>query len=516
MSEDLTRRRLFGLAGAVAGAAGLSVSGCALPPRNGRRPTQGKTLATTVADRGQGYVTRPDITPPIISITNYGLGPDKDYIFLNAPYSGPGHGGTIIIDTKGDLIWFGPNSLTEHRMNFDAQAYQGKPVLTYWQGLIVEGYGEGEAVLLDTSYNEIARVRAHGIKADFHELNVTPQNTVLLTAYRTHTGVDLSAVGGPSNGYLLSGVAQEIDIATGKLVFEWDSWAGPNGRGTAGVALTETYETVGPGDGGYGTEKKPFNYFHINSIAPFDDDHLLISGRNTWALYLVNKATGKIVWRMNGKHSDFTMGPRANFFWQHHVRPHADNFMTVFDNGSTPPEEKQSRGLLLDVNYTKMSVVLNKQFTHPGSPVVLSNAMGSVQLLDKNAVFVGWGATPRFSQFAPDGKLLLDGSIQIGDPSYRGFTHAWSGKPSGKPAAVAKKASPDSSIIFVSWNGATEVKSWEVSAGRTATSLDVIGTAPRRGFETAVNVPHPGPYFVVRALDEAGRAIGRSATIKLV
>ena len=50
-----------------------------------------------------------------------GLGTDSQYIFLNAPFSGPGHGGTIILNPHGDLVWFGPNTSTHRHMNFSVQ-----------------------------------------------------------------------------------------------------------------------------------------------------------------------------------------------------------------------------------------------------------------------------------------------------------------------------------------------------------------------------------------------------------
>jgi Arylsulfotransferase (ASST) len=515
MTEDLTRRRLFGLAGATAvGAAGLGLGGCTFGSKDATHKQHGTALATTVSDTGQGFVTRPDLTPPQITVRHSGLGPDSQYIFLDAPYSGPGHGGTMMLNSSGELVWMGPSTLTEHRLNFSVQSYQGQQVLTWWQGLVTEGYGKGECVIANSSYRTIQSVKTgNGVDADLHEFNITPQGTALLTAYRTHSGVDLTAVHGPSNGYLLSGVAQEIDIATGKVLYEFDSWAGPRARGKAGVALTETYEKIGPGDGGFGTVTKPFNYFHINSIAPWDDDHLLISGRNTWTVYLWNKITNQIVWRMHGRNSDFSMGPRASFFWQHHVRPLANNVMTVFDNGANPAEEKNSRAIVLDVDTTAMTVKLKQAFIHPGV-TVLSGAEGSAQLLSNNGMFVGWGSTPRFSQFAPDGKLVLDGVIVKGAPSYRAFTQTWAGHPTDKPAAAARHGS-SGNTVYASWNGATNIGSWAVFAGKTAATMKQIGTAKRAGFETAISVKNAGPYFAVEALSPKGQSMGKSAAVKL-
>ncbi len=107
-----------------------------------------------------------------------------------------------------------------------------------------------------------------GVWADFHEFVITPQDTALVTAYRKHQGVRLSGVGGPASGVLLSGVAQEIDIATGHLLLEWDS--------INHVRLTETYQQrQRHGDGGDGSPRRPFNYFHNNSLAIDQDGDLL-------------------------------------------------------------------------------------------------------------------------------------------------------------------------------------------------------------------------------------------------
>src|SRR5215813_14587087 len=129
MSEDLTRRRLFGLAGAsAAGAAGLTASGCSVigfhksDATTATQPPQAtQAVQTTVYSAGPPFRSRPDITPPHVTVRRTGLGTDSRYIFFNAPYSGPGHGGSYIIDPHGHFVWFGPNTAAHHRMNFSVQ-----------------------------------------------------------------------------------------------------------------------------------------------------------------------------------------------------------------------------------------------------------------------------------------------------------------------------------------------------------------------------------------------------------
>jgi hypothetical protein len=506
---DLTRRRLFGLAGAsAAGVAGLSLTGCSA----GISPRLKVTPPATDASAGPPFVSRPDLTPPHITITRRGLGADSRYIFLNAPYSGPGHGGTIIIDSHGELVWFGPNTATHRRMNFSVQTYNGRPVLTWYQGLVKGGFGRGELIIADSSY-QIRHVihPANGDLADFHEFVVTPQDTALITVYRRHSGVDLSAVGGPSHGYITSGVVQEIDIATGQLLFEWDSWD----ANYPPVQVTETYQKRGVGDGGDGAAGRPFNYFHINSLAIDQDGDLLVSARNTCTVYKVSRPAGKILWRLNGKKSDFTMGPRSKFWWQHHVRPHNDGRLSIFDNGANGPavNEKQSRAIILRLDINVMRATLEQAYIHPGQ-TLLAGAMGSAQLLADGRMFVGWGTQPHFSEFSADGRLLLDGNIEHGDASYRAFSQDWAGHPTELPAAAARHRT-GGAAVYASWNGATQVKSWKVYAGKTQTSLAEVASARRAGFETAIAVRSTGPYFAVQPHDAAGRPLSRSAPVRI-
>src|ERR1700759_2898200 len=132
----------------------------------------------------------------------------------------------MILDRSGQIVWYSPNtgfpaSKGEGRMDLKVQKYKGQPVLTWWQGKVITGYGEGQAVIADSSYRTIATVKAgNGLQADLHEFVITGQDTALITAYRPVT-TNLSKVGGPAKGVALSGVVQEIDIATGKVLFEW-------------------------------------------------------------------------------------------------------------------------------------------------------------------------------------------------------------------------------------------------------------------------------------------------------
>ena len=92
------------------------------------------------------------------------------------------------------------------------------------------------------------------------------------------------------------------------MLFQWDS--------LDHVPVTDTYRPFAGG-----TKADPFDYFHINSISIAPDGDLLVSARNTCAVYKVARPTGQVTWRLGGKRSSFRMGPGATFWWQHDVRP---------------------------------------------------------------------------------------------------------------------------------------------------------------------------------------------------
>ena len=501
MARDWTRRQLLGQAGQMglaAGLAGLGLAACGEPGQLAPAAPQ----ADSGADGLEHFITRPDLTPPVTTVTRHGLGSDSRLTFLNAPWSGTGRGGSAIRDAAGGLIWFGPNTESRHRMDVGTQLYRGKPVLTWWQGVVTaEGYGLGDCVIADSAYRVRHTIRAHhGLQADLHEFRLTAEGTALITAYRRRPA-NLSAVGGPADGWVLSGVVQEIDVATGDLVFEWDS--------LDHVPVTESAKAYA-GE----TRASPFNYFHINSIAVAADGTLLISSRNTWTVYKVARPSGRVIWRLGGKRSDFARGRGTRFYWQHHARPHSSRTLTLFDNGADPAQESRSRALILDLDTDRMRVTLRQAFAHPGRRL-LSGAMGSAQLLPGGRMFVGWGTLPYYSEFAADGSLLADGQITDTCQSYRAFSHEWTGHPAEPPVVAARPRQGGGSQVYASWNGATEVASWTVLTGRSASSLAAAGHFRRSGFETAMTVHHRGSHVAVEARNAAGHVLGRSAAIEV-
>ena len=51
-----------------------------------------------------------------------------------------------------------------------------------------------------------------------------------------------------------------------------------------------------------------YDYFHLNSLAGGPaDGNLIVSGRNVWAGYELDRRSGAVVWTLGGRHSSFTI-----------------------------------------------------------------------------------------------------------------------------------------------------------------------------------------------------------------
>ena len=185
----------------------------------------------------------------------------------------------------------------------------------------------------------------------------------------------------------------------------------------------------------------------------------------------------------------------------------------MFDNGSDPPKEKQSRGLLLDPNVATHTVTLVKQFTNP-TKTLLASSQGNTLSLPGGDWLMGYGGLPDFTEYDSSGHVLFGGLLGKNVQDFRTYLYPWSAQAPGVPSVVAAPGSGASMSVSVSWNGATEVASWRVLAGASTSALAPAATAAKTGFQTTIATPSAGPYAQVQALNAAGAVIGASATVK--
>ena len=359
---------------------------------------------------------------------------------------------------------------------------------------------------LDSKYN-IARTVSpvgHNIHGDLHEFKITQNHTALITFYNT-TNADLTSMGmwRPAEGWISDSGFQEIDIATGELLFEW--------KASEHFSANESYMTNL--FAGY-TSGIPFDFFHINSVDKDSQGNYIVSSRHFHTVTCITP-TGETLWVLGGRYNEFTdlsNGEATNFRWQHDARwlSEEDGIMTLFDNQDAGPlhlDAAYSRGMMIQVDVPKRTAKLLHSYVslkHARAP-----SQGSLMVLPETQnVLVGWGASAGYSEFSPNGTLLCESHfgaslLDFYDfvASYRIFKSAdWIGTPEYSPAV---KIQDDK--LYVSWNGATEVVAWELQGAEIGgegefEKLDVVR---KEAFEESFILPsgHRGFRYRVAALD---------------
>ncbi|HXE44294.1 MAG TPA: arylsulfotransferase family protein [Conexibacter sp.] len=473
------------LAGALATAAAVGLLGC-----GGGAHDRGDMLR---------FHSRPDLAPDRVrvAVPSRGRAAPGD-VFL-AVKRGPGQDGPMIVDDAGHVVWFHPVPRGLAATLFRVQRYRGKPVLTWWQGHTRYGHGRGIYVILDRHYRPVAHVRAgDGLMGDHHVFDLTPRGTAFLSAY-VRRRMDLRAVGGPRDGTIFDSVVQEVDVASGRVVWRW--------RASDHVPVTDG---VTPPKAGV-----PHDFFHVNAVSPGPHGTLLISGRNTHAIYDVEGRSGRVLWRLGGRRSDFRFGPGARFAFQHDVTWLGHDTLSLFDNEATPPQAEQSRGLVLRLDLHAHTARVVRRYRHPDR--LLIPAEGNLQTLPDGHVFTSWGMARHVSELSRDGRLLFDLVVPPGADTYQAFRFPWNGAPLDRPALAAQRTADGALTAWASWNGATAVRAWQLLAGPSPAALRPLGApVPRSDFETALHARTHARFVAVRALGAHDRPLDRRATSRAV
>jgi hypothetical protein len=369
----------------------------------------------------------PTAPPPVTILSSSGQSGSGDVFVAPTGDTAQYANGPEILDRQGNVVWFHAIPAGQTAADFRAQRYHGRRVLTWWQGTGLGGLAQGTDYIYNDRYQPIATVNAgDGLSADGHEFLITPQNTALILAYTTATA-DLTSIGGPSNQTVIDGVVQEIDIRTGKVLFQWNS-ADHVPYGQSEQPLPASAST-------------PWDWFHINAVHLDSDGNLLIDARDTWTTYKVNRRTGSVIWQLGGKASSFTLraapGQSLNtagdiFAWQHDPEAVGRDEYTFFDNESAgvantgtgaTSEFGFSRAVRVSLDQRARTATLVQSYDQPEG--LTAPSQGNAQTAEDGNLLVGWGSLPYFSEFDRSGRLLLNAEFPAGVNSYRAYAFPW-------------------------------------------------------------------------------------------
>jgi Arylsulfotransferase (ASST) len=361
----------------------------------------------------------PTAPPPLTFLTPNGPQGRGDIFITPTGDTSTYANGPEILDRSGKVIWFHaiPQGLTSG--DFRTQTYEGQHVLTFWQGTGFGGLSTGTDYIYNDHYQQIATVNAgNGLSADGHEFLITPWNTALILSYTTATA-NLTSIGGPANQTVINGVVQEIDIRTGRVLFQWNS------QDHVPFSQSEQPLPASP--------STPWDWFHINAVHLDTDGNLLIDARDTWTTYKVNRFSGQIIWQLGGKDSSFRLRAAPGqslddaseiFAWQHDPEALGDDRYSFFDNESAgTPEFAVSRAVTVKLDPRDRVATLIASDDQPEGLVAASQ--GNAQTTQNGDLFVGWGALPYLSEFASSGQLLWGAQFPTGVNTYRAYLLPW-------------------------------------------------------------------------------------------
>ena len=328
----------------------------------------------------------------------------------------------MIVDGRGEVVWFRPMQRWRGRANdLKVQSYRGKSVLTWMDGA-------KEYVIFDHTYRQIARVSAgNGYYGDHHEFLISPQDTALILIYNP-VRRDLSSIGGVKNDTVWQCIVQELDIESGEVLFEWHS--------LEHVGIDETYTAVSQ-DGRPGLD-----YFHANSIEVDHDSNLIVSARQTFAVYKIDRSTGEVMWRSgaeerlrDGSRHPICLPARRQAPTRRndiHLRQrHHDLSRWPAGGHRRVPRHRAEARRGADER------LAGREYTHPDK--LHADAPATCNCLPNGNVFVGWGRALVLSEFSKDGELLFDARLPPPNRSYKSFRfHGTGTRPTDPPRSPSE------------------------------------------------------------------------------
>lgn len=319
----------------------------------------------------------------------------------------------MVLDTNGVPVWYrnvplGPaQNVTALDGNKIAWLYKSGPGFSIYPDAAFE--------VLDLKSGITTSLQSPLPPTDGHELVQLNNGDFMMLATPLRANVDLSPIGLGQRRTIVDCVVQEVD-SRGQLVWSW--------RASDHIGVAESTHpftsTV--------LRQLVFDVFHCNSVDvdPTTGD-VLLSVRHADAVYLIDRATGHISWRLGGRGPNpdgaeliqVTSDPLGTFHAQHDARFRPDGDVSLFDD--------QSWDARLPARAIEYHIDLSSRTAHPVWTYTASDrhnsaATGSFRrLLGGADNVIGWGFKPNslFTEVDAQGNVMLEVEVQSGQSAYR-------------------------------------------------------------------------------------------------
>jgi len=139
-----------------------------------------------------------------------------------------------------------------------------------------------------------------------------------------------------------------------------------------------------------------------------------------------------------------------------------------------------------------------------------------MQFLPNRNVFLRWGSTAFVLESKADGTPVFSAYFATtGALHCRAYKFNFTSNPSGAPALYTyadNNSAP--TTIYASWNGATEVASWNHYGGSSAKSMKKLGNTQTEGFETVATQPDHYAFTMTEAVAGNVTALRKPSVIR--
>lgn len=254
---------------------------------------------------------------------------------------------------------------------------------------------EGHWQRLDSALNVDGIISFSGAQADYHDLEIREDGTVLLMGSQNVelTIADSIPDADSAERIVLDCLLQEQD-AQGNVIWSW-----------------RASDHIPPNWCSHCPWQFPLlDAYHHNSFQTQENGDILLNLRNMDMVVMIDHESGELLWKLGGPLSDFEFASPQDFFHQQHdAQMLSENRILLFDN-STNGVLQVARGAEYELNLEAGTATLVDSWPHPDGNN--ASSQGSIQRLDDGGTLIGWGTAESdalngglVSEFGPEGAL---------------------------------------------------------------------------------------------------------------
>jgi Arylsulfotransferase (ASST) len=471
------------------------------PNQPGGKPAQ-YWIRCLPHDFPQLMVTKPGTPPPGWYVTE-----NINSVAGSSPYA-------MVLDANGTPVWYakssGPAAVNVTPLPDGSIAW-----MTTAGAFGTDPNGAFEDYNLQTRATRL--LAAPTPPTDPHELHPMANGDLMMLSTPLKAGIDMTALGGSSSATIVDCLLQEVN-RMGDVVWQW--------RASDHIAVNE----AGHFPSAQVNRQLAYDLFHCNSIDtdPVSGD-VLLSSRQTDAVYLIDKRTGTIIWKLGGKSHNhdhaqilaIMSDPQGAFHAQHDARFQPNGDISLYDDQSWDAN-LAARAVEYHVDTATGTATLVWSYVAPDGHN--SSATGSFRRLNGGTDnVIAWGnkAKTLFTEVDAAGHVMLNVTFPSGEAAYRvikvapsALDHDLLRATAGLPPFVQTKVP---SVVFVGPAGgrASGAGTVEIAgSGFTGATAVSFGSSPAISFkvnsDTSITARAPAGSGIVNVVVTGPR--GSSST----